>query len=387
MKIDTRLTILDLASWGGFMVFAVSAVIVAITLPEISETFSTDLSEGGAMETARNLVILVVLLLAGILAQRWGKKRFLTLGQYLIAAGLLLASFSPNYPVLILALLIMGFGGGFSEALLNPVIVDIHHQNSGRYLNMSHAFYPAGIVASALFFGELLTQGYSWRLIFQIAAAVSLFVAIIFTLLRFPAAEKDDSSSLKLFTSILSLGGFWLFAFAIFLGGSIESALTFWSRSYVETYLSDVPRSGAIALVAFAGAMAIGRLLSAYLANRMRLNTIMVSSAILGIGVSFMIPFATSLTWFYVLLALAGLATASFWPTVLAEADSFLNVNTTILFVLLSSVGIVGFGLTPWIMGVIGDNSELRTGFAAIPVLFLGLIAILLAERRLSRKA
>jgi len=368
------------------MVFAVSAVIVAIGLPEISRTFSTNLSEGGGLETARNMVILVVLLLAGALAQRWGKKRFLTLGQYLIAAGLLLASFSQSYTMLILALLVMGFGGGFSEALLNPLIVDIHDQDSGRFLNLTHAFYPIGIVIAALLFGELLTRGYSWRLMFQIAAVVALIIAIAFTLLKFPEVETNNSSYTKLYASILKVGGFWLFAAAIFLGGSIEAALTFWSRTYVETYLSDIPRSGALALVIFAGSMAIGRLLSAYLANKTSLNNIMVGSAILGIGVTLLIPRATSLFWFYSFLAFAGLATACFWPTILAEADSFLNLNTTILFVLLSCVGIVGFGLTPWVMGVIGDNAELKSGFIAIPVLFTGLIVILLVERYQAQK-
>jgi fucose permease len=387
MNLDSKLTKLDIATWAGFMIFAVSAVIIAINLPEISRTFSTNLSEGGGLETARNLLILIVLLLAGALAQRWGKKKFLNLGQYLLAAGLLLASFSQNYTMLIIAILIMGFGGGFSEALLTPLVVDIHHQDSGKFLNLSHAFYPIGIVVAALLFGELLTQGYSWRLMFQIAALVALIVAIVFTLLRFPPTETDDSSYPKLFASILSLGGFYLFAAAIFLGGSIESGLTFWSRTYVETYLSDVPRSGAIALMIFAGSMAIGRFITAYLAGKMSLNSIMIASAILGVGVTFMIPLANSLFWFYLLLGLAGLATACFWPTIMAEADRLLNVNTTILFVLLSCAGIFGFGSIPWIMGLIGDKNELKSGFAFIPVLFAGLVVLLVVERQLSKKA
>ena len=386
MNMDRKLTILDVASWAGFIILAISAVIVAISLPEISRTFSTNLAEGGRLETARNLVIFIVLLLAGALAQRWGKKRFLTLGQYLLAAGLLLASFSQDYTMLIVAILIMGLGGGFSEALLTPLVADIHHEDSGRYLNLSHAFFPIGVVAAALLFGELLTQGYSWRIMFQIAALVTLIVAIIFTVLRFPPAETDDSSYPKLFASILSLGGFWLFALAIFLGGSIESALTFWSRSYVETYLSDVPRAGAIALMIFAGSMAMGRFLTAYLAGKMSLNSIMIGSAILGVVVSFLIPQATTLLWFYLFLAMAGLATACFWPTIMAEADRFLNTNTTILFVLLSCVGIIGIGLTPWIIGVIGDNAGLKSGFAFVPVLFAGLIVLLMIERQLSKR-
>lgn len=379
---ESSITKLDIASWGGFTVFSVSAVIVGICLPEISRTFSTSLSEGGGMETVRNLLVFAVLLAAGMLAQRWGKKRFLTLGQYIIAAGLLLGSMAQNYATLVIALMLLGIGGGFCEALLNPLVVDIHKQQAGKFLNISHAFYPIGIVGAALIFGELLSQGFSWRVIFQIAAVGALIVAVMFSIMRFPPSEKDDSSYPKLFASILSKGGFWLFAAALFLGGSIESALTFWSRSYVDTYLSDVPRAGAFAVVVFAAAMAVGRFLSAYLTNKTSLNYILMGSAILGIVVSGLIPLTNSLGWFYSLLALAGLATASLWPTLMAEADACLPVNTTILFVLLSCVGIVGFGFTPWIMGIIGDNAELRSGFAIIPLLFVGLLVILVIEKR-----
>jgi len=112
----------------------------------------------------------------------------------------------------------------------------------------------------------------------------------------------------------------------------------------------------------------------------------MMGSAILGVVVSGMIPFATNLVSFYGLLALAGIATACFWPTILAEAETCLEVNTTILFVLLACAGIAGFGFIPWIMGVIGDNAELRTGFALIPGLFIGLIIVLAVEWRMSDK-
>jgi len=379
---DESIKKLDVVSWGGFTVFSISAVIIAICLPEISKTFSTDLSEGGGLETARNLLVFIVVLVAGMLAQRWGKKRFLTLGQYVIAAGLLLVSVSQSYAMIIIAIMLVGVGGGFSEALLSPLVVDIHKQNSGKFLNISHAFYPVGIVGAALLFGELLTLGYSWRLIFQIAAAGTLVVAILFTVMRFPPAEKDDSSYPKLFASILSLSGFWLFAVALFLGGSIESALTFWSRSYVETYLSDVPRAGTFAVVVFATAMVVGRFLTAYLSNKISLNSIMIYSVILGIVVSALISLASSLFWFYSLLALAGLATACLWPTLMAEAGNCLPVNTTILFVLLSCVGIIGFGFAPWVMGSIGDNAGLKSGFAVLPLLFTGLLVVLFIEKR-----
>ena len=366
--------------------FATSSVITPICLPEISKTLSTNLSEGGGMETARTFVVLIVLLLAGLFAQKWGKKWFITLGQYLLATGLLLISFSQSYPMLIMALMITGIGGGCTEALINPLVVDIHPDNSGKYLNLTNAFYSIGVMAAALLFGELLTFGYSWRLIFRLAATGALAVGIFFTVSRFPSAIGNELSPWKVIGKILVLPGFWLFAAAIFLGAGVESAFTFWSRSYVEAYLKDVPRAGALAVVIFAGMMAVGRLLASRLSKKMGLKMMMLCSALLGVVVSGMIPFAANLIWFYVLLALAGIATACFWPTILAEAADCLKVDATILFVMLACIGIAGFGFIPWLMGVIGDSTDLRTGFAIIPAIFVVLIFVLTIEWRMSRK-
>jgi len=381
-----KFTTLDIASYGGLMMFAISGIITPICLPEISKTLSTTLAEGGGIETARNLLIFAAIFLAGISALTWGQKRFITLGQYLLAVGLLMASFSHSYYTLIISLMIAGIGGGFTEALINPLIVNIHPNDSGKYLNITHAFYPIGVMVSALLFGELLTRGYSWRVMFRIAAAGALVAGIFFNSLRFPPKTGSEHSAWKLITVILGLSGFWFFAAAIFFGAGAESAFTFWSRSYVEIYFKDVPRAGAIAVVVFAGTMVAGRFLAAKLSENISLKIIMIFSALLGVGVSIVIPFISSLVWFYIFLGLAGIASGCFWPSILAEASNCLKINPTILFVLLSCIGIVGFGLTPWLLGIIGDYTNLRTGFFVIPVFFAILVFLFTMEWHMSSR-
>ena len=383
---ETKFTTLDIVSWGGFIMFATSSAITPICLPEISNTLSTTLSEGGGMATARAFIMLFILILVGVLTQKWGKKLFLTLSQYLFVAGLLMASFARNYPMLILSLMITGMGGGFMEALISPLVVDLHPDDSGKYMNITHAFYPIGVMASALLFGELLTLGYSWRWLFRLAAIGSLAVGIAFHVSRFPAAIETERMPWKRMMKILMLPGFWLFAASIFLGAGVESALTFWSRSYVAIYLKDVPRAGAVAVVIFAGMMAAGRFLTAKLSRTMSLKMMMIASALLGVGVSGMLPFVGNLLWFYVLVALAGLAAACFWPTILAEAAACLKVNATLLFVMLSCAGITGFGFTPWLLGIIGDQAGLRTGFAVIPGFFVLLLLVFALDWRMTPK-
>jgi len=374
---SNKLTYLDLASWGGFMSFASSAVVIPLCLPEISKTLNISLSQGGAMETARTFLILSVLLISGILAHKWGKKPLMVMGQYMIAIGSIMASYSQDYFSLIISLMIIGMGGGATEAIINPLVLDLHPNDSSKYLNITNAFYPIGVIVSALLFGELLTLGYSWRSIFLITATMAFVMGLIFNTSKFPDQKNQISFSWNLIINILFLRGFWIYGFAIFLAAGIESAFTFWSRSYVEIYLQELPRAGAIAVVIFSCGMAFGRFLSAKLSYMISPSTLMIGSSIFGLLVTIYVPFVTNLILFITLLFFAGIATACFWPTILAIAADDLDTDSTILLVLLAIVGVAGFGLIPWIMGMAGDHLDLKISFLLIPICFIGLILLI----------
>ena len=148
------------------------------------------------------------------------------------------------------------------------MIFDMHPNDSSKYLNITNAFYPIGVIVSALLFGELLTLGYSWRSIFLITATMALVVGLILNSSKFPDQKNQKSFSWNLIINILFLRGFRKYGFAIFLAAGIESAFTFWSRSYVEIYLQELPRAGAIAVVIFSCGMAFGRFLATRLSNK-----------------------------------------------------------------------------------------------------------------------
>lgn len=375
---------LDIAACGSFFVFATSSAITPLCLASLSGELSINLTEGGGLETARTLLLVGVLLVAGFCAQRWGKKRFLVLGLYLLAAGLVLFSFARSYQHVIGAILVVGAGCGFVEALINPLVSDMHPEAPGKHLNLTNAFYSIGVLVSVLVFGELLTRGVGWRTLFRLAAALALGVGLLLHTSRFPppTEEREGRHTVR---DIASRGRFWLFAAAIFLGAGVESAFTFWSATYIQTYYAHLPRAGAFGMAVFGGTMAAGRLLTGRMADRVGLRRIMIGSAAVGVVVSCFVLTTTRLAGVYVLLAAAGFCAASFWPSVLAVAGKTLRVGSTLLFVMLACAGIAGYGLTPWLIGLIGDLYGLRTGLAVVPVVFAALAAVLVVEARIQR--
>jgi hypothetical protein len=48
-----------------------------------------------------------------------------------------------------------------------------------------------------------------------------------------------------------------------------------------------------------------------------------------------------------------------------------MDVDATMLLILLSCAGIPGFGATSWLIGIIADAAGLLTGFVLIPFYFL----------------
>jgi fucose permease len=184
---------------------------------------------------------------------------------------------------------------------------------------------------------------------------------------------------------------FWLYFVAMFCGGGAEGAFTFWSASYAQLNLDALARGGAFATASFAAGMVIGRLASGHFVSQRRLPVLIIGSALLGIAASLAAWAASGLIAFMVVLFLAGLTIACFWPSIQSHAAASLSADATMLFILLSMGGIPGFGFSSWLMGIIAARYGLRTSLLVIPALLAVLAVVMgisvVGGRRRNREA
>ena len=266
--------------------------------------------------------------------------------------------------------MIMGVGSGSAIALINPLVIDLHPNNSVKFLNITNAFYPIGIMLSAILFGELLTIGISWQSIFKIVSLITFTLGISLNIKKFPPIAGHYRISLSLIKNIFLLKKIWLYIFIIFLAACIESVFTFWSRSFIDVYYDSLPRIGAISLVIFSSAMALGRLVAANLYQIISIDKLMFISAILGIVVTLILPVTSNIIIFFILLFLSGISISIFWPTILSIANDDFDTDKTILTILLTCFGVTGMGVSPLITGYLGDITELKFSFFLVPFYF-----------------
>jgi fucose permease len=374
----------------GFFAYASSVVVTPIVLLTLSRELSFGLAEGGGIEAVRAGFLMAILLASGIAAARWGKVAVLAVGGLILGAGLLTYAFAPVYVVVLVGMVLVGLGGGVIEALINPLVQDVHPEDSGRYLNFSNAFFSVGVLTTVLVAGELLTRGVSWRIVVGAVGALGLVSAILFAVLG-PAEyrrerERREASGghvhpFRHARAIVREPAFWIFALAIFCGGGAEGAFTFWSASYIQIHFDAVARAGGFGTAAFAAGMVAGRITFGRYVHQGGLRTLILVSALAGIVLSLFAFLVNNMVGFFALLFGAGISIACFWPSIQSHAAAVLRVDSTMLFILLSVAGIPGFGFTSTVMGVIADRVGLRWSLLVIPALLAILAGIMLFER------
>lgn len=369
------------AANATLFVFAISAVIMPICLVKMTEELGFSLTQAGSFSLISSIEQLVILLLSSFIAARFGKIRVLKSAVLILAAGILLFSRTASYAMAVAIIMVMGIGTAFLEALLTPLVDDLYPEDNGTKQNLLHSFWPIGILVSTLVIGELLSRGVSWRWIY---AGVAVLVAIILPF--YPLSKKVSlprgRSDFSHLGEILSQPKFWVLGFALFFGGGAEGGFTYWLASYIQLNLGGLPRAGGIGTAIFALGMFIGRLSTSKLAGKFSLKRILEMSAMLAIVTGFAFFLVGTLWGVYISVFFAGLTIACFWPSLQTYAVRAIPVDPTMLMILMSCLGILGFSSSTLIMGIIGDHAGLRMSFVVVPIFLVVLLALVMLENR-----
>jgi EmrB/QacA subfamily drug resistance transporter len=193
---------LFITSVSMFLV-AMDVTIVSVALPGITKTFSgTPPSSLAWVFTAYNITFAALLLLAGKLGDRWGRKRSFMWGLVLFAVASLFAALAPSSEVLIGARVLQAAGSALiypaSLALLLPEFpLERRSMAIGVWGGIAGL---GGAVAPTV--GAMLVQAAGWRAVFfiNLPFVVAALIAGSFVLreMRIDDGESFDAISVPL---------------------------------------------------------------------------------------------------------------------------------------------------------------------------------------------
>jgi len=168
-----------LATVLGSAMASIDATVVGIALPAIGREFGTSMATLQWVVTAYLVALAGLLLFAGALGDRYGRKRIFVVGVVWFALASVLCGVAPDALFLIAARAVQGIGA----ALLTPGSLAIleasfRPDDRGKAIGAWSGFSGVG-TAVGPFLGGWLIQAVSWRLIFVINLPLAAVVVAV----------------------------------------------------------------------------------------------------------------------------------------------------------------------------------------------------------------
>ena len=167
--------------------------IATVTLPSIAEDFESTLAEVQWVAIAVSLTTAAVVMPAGYLADRLGRRQFFIGGMALFAAASLMAGWAPTLETLIAARLLQGVATAIVGANGIAIAVTLFPEGErGKVLGLSSATVGfSALVAPAV--GGIVVEAGGWRWAYH-ALAVPAIVGAVGAWLVLEAARSPESA-------------------------------------------------------------------------------------------------------------------------------------------------------------------------------------------------
>ncbi|WP_460772491.1 DHA2 family efflux MFS transporter permease subunit [Microbacterium sp. GXF7504] len=195
----------------------VDSTIVNVAIPAVVDELGITSTQVQWVQEAYTLVFASLLLLFGVFADRWGRRRLLLIGVAIFALASIAASFSPSGDLLIASRVLQGIGG----AMILPTTLSLINATfHGRERGIAFAVWGStigGMAAVGPLLGGWLTTAFSWRWAFGINIPLGILI-IVGVLLTVTESKAQRPGGLDLVGSALSVVLFSTLVFGLIEG-------------------------------------------------------------------------------------------------------------------------------------------------------------------------
>lgn len=165
---------------------------------DIAELYGIGVEGVGIFASLQHIPPLFGPILAGIVADKIGKKPVVTTFIFVFAAGCVVCGLSNALNVFLVGMFIFALGSTVSEMMVTATLSDVNIEKSAQYINMSQFMFSMGAVVGPLlveFFSE--RAGADWRFPFALGFASFVVMGVVLLIAKFPAAKRTAADALE----------------------------------------------------------------------------------------------------------------------------------------------------------------------------------------------
>jgi FHS family glucose/mannose:H+ symporter-like MFS transporter len=352
-----------LTGFAAFLLLGWTVLLVPSIIREIQRAFDQSDAGMGFAYFVNAVVYVTGTVSVGVLAGRLSRRLLLAAGPGLIAVGLLLIAAASDWAMFLAGFLVMGMGAGIIDAGVNALFMDLYAGRAAM-LNRLHLFFALGALTVPLVVGLSVGSGAPWQAVAIASAAVAAPLAVLLGTRRLPPTHPEAEVAVATRGPDGRGSGdrrrvpLPLVVLAIAIGCYV--AMELGVSSWLVRYLDEAPLEVAtLALSLFWASLALGRLVSSFIVDRMGAVAFATTwAAACGVAVLAAIN-VPSVPLAILCFAIAGFAAGPVYPMILAIGGSLYPGRASMVSSVLTSAAIVGSIVYPPLMGVVSEAAGL----------------------------
>lgn len=371
--------IITIAILSALFAYGFVGSISNVLVNEIIDAFSLTGTAQGLSASLMNMGSLIALFVTPLLQGRIRKTKMIVLSGLLQVAALCVAGSAAGFILFATANAVTGIGCGWLDTYANSCIVDLHPQNSTRYLGWLHGLFGVGSLIAPLAIRWIL--GWSnWRgVYFSFAGVMLLSVGCIaFTSRKVEntgalSNTQESRLTLKEVGAYLTVKRNVLLLLTTVMTNMVQTGLTCWIARYMFLAYGEVAL-GATCLTLFWIAATASRFVMPRLKLR-PLTIVMVGAFCATVLLSGGILSGSAMVM-CVAVCLCGFVTGPFMPMLIAECATGYQGKTTLTTSLMMIVGGVARLAVPLLTASVTSAVSATAGML-VPAAFAVLAGVL----------
>ena len=360
-------TLLTASCFLAFFAFGFIDNLKGPVLPELLRSEHLSLSQGGTILLGAYIGFIVATLVTGVIADVVGNRQVLLLAGICLCFGLIGVRFSSSFTNLILMLSVVGLGLGAIEVGANGLIVELHPDNPGRYLNLLATFHGTGSFLVPLYVAWLISLGVAWQNIFLSVVLLSGILTIAFVVAPNCEVAKLHTISGWNWRDVFRIGftgrmGWYYLLISSYV--AVELGLAAWLMEYLQQVRGQTVAQSSFYLSGFFVMIMLGRFFGSFVVERLGYLQV-VGVALVG-GLTCLIVGILGPHSFILALPISGGFFSIVFPTVTAVVTGKHKENVGTVLGILFTFGGIGGALGPWTVGVVSQSLGLEIGLCSV---------------------
>lgn len=326
---------------------------------------------------------LMAMPVTGLLVNRYGCRRVITISLLLMCASLVCLAISPGIPGMALNLLIFGMMLGGTDVAMNMQAVVVEKASGRAMMSGFHGFYSLGGIFGAVVMSALLWLGLSpFHSLLSLTAVLLLMLAYCAKDLL-PKDNSTENSGEREPFFVLPRGKVLLLGSLCFIAFLSEGAVLDWSAVFLNSLRGIDPVHAGLGFACFSVAMTIGRFTGDKIVNILGGTRVVLWGGLCAASGFLLVVFVPYSAAAFIGFTLVGVGASNIVPVLFTAAGNQNSMPMGLAISAVVSMGYAGLLAGPAVIGFIAEVSSLNVSFVIVA---LGLLALAASAKKATHK-